>query len=93
MLSYAIHAFALHAMNDQTVAIYFINPCLRRRITRILYASTRRAWTSFNILLQWCIFQGGTAPLAKFSGGLWPLSPPPPLPVPTPVLNVSQVKL
>ena len=79
-------SYALHAMDGQAIAIYFRNPCLRRRITRVLYTSTRRAWTSLNILLRWCIFFRGARPLCpNFQGGYGPSAPP----VPTPVLEFA----
>ena len=50
--SYTYAFYALHAMDGQAIAIYLINSCLRRRITRVLYTSTRLAWTSLNVLLR-----------------------------------------
>ena len=66
----------LHSMDDLTMAIIFINACLLRLTARVKDTSIRWAWTLLNILLQWCLFQGGgSAPLSKILGGLWPLSP------------------
>ena len=68
--------YALHAIDGQAKAIYFINPFLRRRITCVLYTSTRLAWTSLNILLQWCFFAGRHGPSVQIFKGLRPLCPP-----------------